>query len=380
MAYTGNTLLTPHIIAQEALIALEANMVMPTMVHRDYSDEFHNVGDTITVRKPPIFVAKPFTGSIDPQNITETSVDVSLDTLLDVSVELAPTDLTLRLTSFTEKITMPAMRAIAQAIDTNLCNLYQGIPYFYGTAGRTPNSLLHIASARKVMNLNWCPMSQRSLVLDPSAEASISILEGIVNTEKSGSSEALREAIIGRIYGFDTASDQNVAYHTAGIPGGTPTATGSAGNLSVTIAGGGDSGYFNQGDLITFAGLTGNPGPMKGDQYVVTADTPLSIGGAGTLPIYPALTGDITGALVTLVASHQANLAFHENALGMVTRPLALPAGMEAISATVQNPQTGIAIRVIYGFTQATKVQTISFDCLVGFKVLYPELACRLLG
>mgnify|MGYP000572836972 CR=1 FL=1 len=46
----GNTLLTPSIIAREALMVLRNNAVMAKLVHRDYSNEFvAGVGDTITV-------------------------------------------------------------------------------------------------------------------------------------------------------------------------------------------------------------------------------------------------------------------------------------------------------------------------------------------
>ena len=58
-----NTLLTPNIIAKEALIVLENNLVLGNLVHRDFSDEFTKVGDTITVRKPATFDSKVWNGS-----------------------------------------------------------------------------------------------------------------------------------------------------------------------------------------------------------------------------------------------------------------------------------------------------------------------------
>lgn len=58
----ANTFLTPDIIAKEALMVLENNLVMAGLVHRDYSPEFAKVGDTITIRKPAKFIAKNFTG------------------------------------------------------------------------------------------------------------------------------------------------------------------------------------------------------------------------------------------------------------------------------------------------------------------------------
>lgn len=62
----ANTFLTPSVVAREALMVLENNLVMANLVHRDYSDEFVQVGDTVTIRKPAKFTAKNFAGSHRP--------------------------------------------------------------------------------------------------------------------------------------------------------------------------------------------------------------------------------------------------------------------------------------------------------------------------
>ena len=82
-------LLTPQIIANEALLILRNSLVMADLVHTDYSQEFVKVGDTITVRKPATLVAKDFVSSIDVQDIEEGSVTVKLDRFKDVSVSLS---------------------------------------------------------------------------------------------------------------------------------------------------------------------------------------------------------------------------------------------------------------------------------------------------
>ena len=75
-----NTILTPDIIAREALMVLRNNAVMANLVHRDYSSEFvAGVGDTITIRKPASFVAKEFGGEIEVQDATEESATVKMD-------------------------------------------------------------------------------------------------------------------------------------------------------------------------------------------------------------------------------------------------------------------------------------------------------------
>ena len=70
----SNTILTPNIIANEALDVLRTNAVMANLVHRDYSSEFvAGVGDTITVRKPATFEAKEFTTEVEVQDATAAS-------------------------------------------------------------------------------------------------------------------------------------------------------------------------------------------------------------------------------------------------------------------------------------------------------------------
>lgn len=372
-----NTLLTPSIIAQEALQALENNLVMADLVHRDYSQDFQaGAGATITIRKPTAFTAAEFSSTISAQAITETSTTVVLDKHLDVSIELAPTDLTLSVKDFTEQVTLPAMRAIAQKIDSLLTGLYKAVPYRYGTAATTPNTLAYVAGVGKVLNVNKVPMGDRRLVIDPEAEAALLVLDGIVNVDKSGASEGLRDAIMGRVYGFNpVAMDQNIVSHVKGTLDAGALATGTALASTIAIASGGNGGTLKEGDIFT---ITGNATQFVCTELATTA----SNGAASGVKIYPALPAGFSpsGAAITLVGNHTANLAFHKNAFALVSRPLALPQGMESTGFVATSEQTGLAVRVMNGYTLSSKVQTISFDVLCGVKCIYPELAARLLG
>lgn len=66
------------------------------------------------------------------------------------------------------------------------------------------------------------------------------------------------------------------------------------------------------------------------------------------------------------------NLIFHKNAFALVTRPLELPLGA-AQSAIVS--YDGLGLRVVYGYNQNTKTDTISIDMLCGVKTLDKNLA-----
>lgn len=122
----ANTFLTPDIIAKEALMVLENNLVMAGLVHRDYSPEFAKVGDTITIRKPAKFIAKNFTGQISRQDVEEGSTTVKLDRWRDVSVDVTSKELTLDIRDFSVQVVTPAMQAIAQAVDSDVLGAGRG--------------------------------------------------------------------------------------------------------------------------------------------------------------------------------------------------------------------------------------------------------------
>jgi len=53
-ATLGNTLLTPQIIAQEALRMLQEDLVLSKLVHKEYDSPIKKL-DTIKIRRPPKF-------------------------------------------------------------------------------------------------------------------------------------------------------------------------------------------------------------------------------------------------------------------------------------------------------------------------------------
>jgi hypothetical protein len=368
----NNSFVTAQDIAREALPILKNNMVMAELVHRDYAAAFSKKGDTVQVKKPPVFAAVDFDGDLagEHQDITFGSVLVTLDTISDVTVDITSKESTLNVENFMADIGEPAMIALAQKIDTKLMALYRDIPYTAGSAGTTPDALEDFANPRKVLNLNKCPVDARSLVFDPTAGAKLGILEAIIHAEKSGTTAALRQGSMGRILGFDTYESQNIITHTKGDLATTAAITGTAGAFQATIATGGNAKTAKKGDLFTIADLTGYT-------FTVTEDSTTLADGSGTLKFYPALPANVSGKVITVTANHTANLAFHRSAFALVTRPLA-PARGAGESFTLDFD--GLAIRVTFGYDVDKKTDSVSFDCLYGVKTLYPELACRLLG
>ena len=214
----ANTILTPEIIAKEALMVLRNNAVMANLVHRDYSDEFvGGVGDTITIRKPATFSAKEFGGEIEVQDATETGIPVKMDKHLDVSFAVGAKELTMDIADFSAQFLVPAMQAFQDKIDAYLLALAAGVKNKH-TA--TEDIQADIVDTRAYLTKNAAPLTDRRFVYSTDTETALLKDKDklFISAEKVGDNgTALREASLGRKYGMDFYVDQNA--DTAGIEG-----------------------------------------------------------------------------------------------------------------------------------------------------------------
>lgn len=211
-----NTILTPDIIAREALMVLRNNAVMANLVHRDYSEEFvAGVGDTITIRRPATFEAKEYAGSIAVQDATETGVPVKMDKHLDVSFAVTSKQLTMDIEDFSKQLLIPAMQAFADKVDQYLLGLKADI------ANKVPATDVvqdDVIDARAYLTKAAAPLADRRFVYGTDTETKLLKTDLFISAEKVGDEgTALREASLGRKYGMDFYVDQNA--DTVGVDG-----------------------------------------------------------------------------------------------------------------------------------------------------------------
>jgi hypothetical protein len=203
-----NTFITPAIISRLAYANLYQNRVMAALVHRDYSGDYQGaVGDTITIRKPATFEAEEYnrTTGIVVQDATEGSMDVVLDTLLDVSFAVTAEQLTLEIANFNDELVAPATEAIMQGIEAKILTLRDDITQEVGGAGDPnpwddPRALL---DARRVLNQAKVPWPNRSAIIGPEMAAAYLQDPLFVQADQRGDTDGLREARVGRKFGFD---------------------------------------------------------------------------------------------------------------------------------------------------------------------------------
>lgn len=370
----ANTLLTMKNIAREALPILANNLLMPNLIHQDYSEDFVGQGDTIQIKKPPIFTASDFDSTITVQDAAFEGIDVTMDKLADVSVEITSKELALSMEDFVAQVMEPMAVALAEKINREGLELAKDVPYFTGTAGLTPDDLDDFSDIRKGLNNNGAPLTNRRAVWDVDADANFTQLASLVKVAESGSMQALREGEVGRVFGMDNYYSQHIYEHTAGTAAGTtsPKVNGvvAAGAYTMGIDAAAMTGSLNKGDLMTIAGNT----------YVVTEDTAdASANAIAVVKFYPAAPegGIADNAAITFVATDSVrNMGFHKNAFAFVTRALPLPSDAQGYVVSFN----GITLRVVRSYDISTKKEIMSMDVLYGFKTVYPELAQIRLG
>lgn len=360
-------------IARQLLPRLIENLVFPNLVYRDYANEFvKGKGTKIQVKKPVVLKASEFDQSkgTTAQDVKEESVEVTLDRLATVDVDFTAIQMAANVDDINRLFLEPAAVALAEKINADGLELYKDIPYCVGTAGTTPSALNDIADARKMLNVNKVPVNGRVAIWDPEADAKFTTIPAIVNAEKSGSTQALREGSIGRVMGLENYMAQGIKVHEGGSLAGSTdlkaNANTKAGQTQLVLKKTSLTGDLKKGDILT----------ILGGSYVVLADATAS-SDTITVDIYPALKKDITtSTAIKIEAGHTANLAFNPNAFAFVTRPLSSPSGVDAYTTSYN----GITLRVVKGYDMKTKKEMLSMDVLYGYKTMYPELATRILG
>ena len=118
----ANTFINTTLVARDASVILQDNLVATRLTNRSHEDKFGmKVGDTIKIKCPPTFATTRdllVDGTTTADSITDVSVDLKLDRQFYKRIDLTTLDATVNLEDFNEWITFPAVRGLADDIDT----------------------------------------------------------------------------------------------------------------------------------------------------------------------------------------------------------------------------------------------------------------------
>jgi hypothetical protein len=272
-----------------------------------------------------------------------------------------------------------AIRALTNEIEVDIATYgYQGASRAFGATAGTAPVLADFAQAKKILDDNGAPMSDRHVVMDTTAGVALRGTSNLYKVNESADDSLIRQGTLGNLYGFSLRESAQVQTPTAGAMA-SATSTSAAftiGQTVIPLATAG-TGVVAAGDIITFANDT--------NKYVVAS---VSFAGAN-----PASGDSITLAepglrkaqgvatrAITVFATSTRNLAFTRNSILLGTRLPALPMeGDIAVDRTIEiDPRTGLAfeIAVYPGYRMVTYHISIAW----GVAVMKPEHIATIIG
>jgi hypothetical protein len=409
----SNSLLTPSVIAAEALRMFENELGFTRKIDKQYSSDFAKtgakIGNTITVRKP----WRPTIRSgqaISIQNVTEESVPLVLSNQKGVDFTFTSQDLTLTVDRFAERYIKPAVVAVANQVDVdNLTMAAQSTFNTVGTSGSPPQgtgatsgALFTYLLAQQKLNELACPQDDdRSFFINPAASPyAVAAMSGLFQDSKAVGEQYMK-GMMGKGLGGDWHMAQNINAYTTGTGGsGSPTTltTGSPQTgASLSVVAWGSTSTANVGDVFTIAGVYKvNPitkvstGVLQ--QFVVTTAATAS-GGAITLAISPSIitsgstqtvsAAPATTAAITLVTTANTltanNILCHKKAFTLGCADMELPEGVH-FAARANDEESGLSIRIVRAYDINSDQIPCRLDILYGNAAFRPEWACRILG
>ena len=225
----ANTLWTPEQAARSTLAALRYLTTLPRTVRQDFSAEFvPGVGNVVNILNPiSAGTARVYTAAnraardaIVFDDLSQDTIPVTITDQVYKAVRLPDDFATFDLVSLEQQVLRPQAESVVDGVtaplltEMNAVAIDAGVPLL---AADGSNALDVLIELRAVLNARKVPMNDRFFAITPAAEAAFLRLDQLQKVNESGTDGVLREAIIGRLFGFTIVVDpgltRSVAYH-----------------------------------------------------------------------------------------------------------------------------------------------------------------------
>lgn len=234
----------PEMWSEMGLMFLTESMVAANLVHRDFEADFAKPGDVVNAQRPIGFTAnrKAKTSDIILQDATAETVPVKLNQQITVPFAIDDVDMSLSAVDLIAKYSRPAAIAMARRFD----NVVHSATHRFRTnmAGNLSTSMgkATILAAREKLGTLNAPMEELFFLVNYPQETALLTLDEFTHVDKVGSTEGLRNASIGRRYGFDFYTCKNApsvgsSSMPAAVTGAINGSGATAGATSLTVDG-----------------------------------------------------------------------------------------------------------------------------------------------
>lgn len=242
-----NEFIKPEKVAAAQFGLLERESVLARLVWRDSAANYTGAkNDTVTLRLPAYVKAKTRAlrsgAARTKSSLLERAVDVKLDTDIYLDVPVTDEQMSLDISDFGGQILNPMAGGTVRAQEDEIYAKMAAAPYAtsHEFAWDMTDIKGTVANAREVLNKSNVPQGGRVLAIGSEVDTEMIQLDSFVKANESGSTDALREAIIGRFYGFTVitspllAPGEAFAFHSTAfalasrapiVPSGAPWGT-----------------------------------------------------------------------------------------------------------------------------------------------------------
>jgi len=402
----ANQFITTDLVSNTALAMFANNAPFVMTASRIYQDDFvssgYKIGDTLQVRRQNHFIVGD--GSVaTPQSIIETVENIVIAHQYHALIAYTIQDLSLRIEDFSRLFIAPAIQEVITQMEKDIASsAEQELNFFTGTAGVAINSFTTVDTA-------GAKLLEQGVNIASDAYMAMTVRDGsslkgalLNNFTPVFNEDIVRSSAIGHLSYFDIFQSQNIKRHTAGAGPRLHSAdallvNGAVSSGSTIVMDGATAlvtDYFVVGDVISIEGVesvnpVGRAATGQDMQWVVTANASSDAGGNITVSVSPSIISDTANpnrnvsnavpnnAPVTMVGSHNVNVAYPSRGLDIVCPPLyklQVPYASVAV-----DPETGLSLAVtqtgdILGYQNYMRI-----DLLCGFK-WHQQYAVRVLS
>jgi hypothetical protein len=336
------------------------------------------------------------TGAAADTEQSQTTLTVSSQR--HVAMRFTSEELAMDIDDFSKRHVEPAVAVLAANIEADAFNMIDEVANTVHAG--TAVAFSEVLQGRKKLVDGLAPQGDRAAILDTQANVDlVDALKGLFQDSSQISSQ-YKEGMMGRTAGFDFYENTLLPSHTTGAEGGLGNYLVNDATAGVTTGANLTSGSLivdtgtktiKEGDVFTIANVYSvqpeskvSTGELQ--QFTVLADA----AGAGTLSIAPPIitAGEYqnvnsvpanNAALTFLGAASTAykqSLLFQKGFACFATADLVMPKNVHMAS---RRQFEGISMRLVSDYDIVKDRVYTRLDVLYGFKVLRPQLACKIL-
>lgn len=205
-----NDFYTAEQAAQVSVALTQEDAVLAALINRDAATgvfEGGGKGRTVNIKVPSALIARDrgiddVTTAIILDSLSETTVPITLGSHLYNAIGLSEGDMSLNIADFSAQVLAPQVDAVSDKIEHEVAEAFSAVELDDSITFSESNPVPTFTKLRKALRDRGIPQSNLNLVVGTGIYATLLDAGAITDASQSGSTEALREANVGRLRGF----------------------------------------------------------------------------------------------------------------------------------------------------------------------------------